>query len=197
MNKRDSRLPEYKIQRAKDGDILRKMEIENLIEKAPRDRVMTKPLMAFLWTFGKRITEVITLKRKHIFVEDGKLNVRFFVLKQGGKGSGARHRSFMTLNHPFVPIIVEYIQRFEPNDYIFPGDQNGHISRQHAWNLLKEVDEDICPHWFRHSLATRMAEKGATEDELMDWFDWMSSETAHDYVERSGTLSKKFAERDW
>lgn len=192
-----SAMPIYKIQRAKDGDILRKIEIEKMMDGAPSGRSMTKPLIAFLWIFGKRVSEVITLKRKHIFIEEGRLNVRFFILKQGSKGKGERSRTFMSLDHPFVPTILDHIEEFEPDEYIFPGNQKGHISRQHAWNLLKEVDEGICPHWFRHSLATRMAEKGATEDELMDWFDWMSSSTAHDYVERSGNISERFAERDW
>jgi len=190
-------MPEYKISRAKEGEILTADEVQQLIKNIPKKRKLTKPLISFLWIFGKRISEIIKLKKKHIFIEEGRVNVRFFVLKQGGEGRGDRHRSMISKDHPLAQNIIEHIEKFGPNDYIFPGNQEGHISRQHADNLLKEVDENICAHWFRHSVATRMAEKGATEDELMDWFDWMSAETAHSYVERAGRLSERFADREW
>jgi len=50
-------------------------------------------------------------------------------------------------------------------------------------------------HLFRESLATKMAEHGATEEELMHWFDWDRVDTAHEYVKRGTKLTEKWAER--
>jgi hypothetical protein len=42
-----------------------------------------------------------------------------------------------------------------------------------------------------------MAEKGATEEDLMHWFDWDRVDTAHEYVKRGTKLTEKYSERTW
>ena len=34
-------------------------------------------------------------------------------------------------------------------------------------------------------------------DQLMDWFDWSSSEVAHQYVQKGPKLSERASERTW
>jgi hypothetical protein len=42
-----------------------------------------------------------------------------------------------------------------------------------------------------------MAEMGATEEELMHWFDWSDPRVAHEYVKRGTKLIEKWADRTW
>lgn len=61
--------------------------------------------------------------------------------------------------------------------------------------FLKKVYPFVWWHLFRESLATQMAEKGATEEELMHWFDWDRVDIAHEYVKRGSKLTEKWSER--
>ena len=62
---------------------------------------------------------------------------------------------------------------------------------------LKAIDPDIWPHLFRHSLATMIAEKGASAFELKAFFDWDDIRTATRYVRESDELSQKWATRNF
>jgi len=42
-----------------------------------------------------------------------------------------------------------------------------------------------------------MAEEGATEEELMHWFDWETPNSPHKYVKRGTRLTEKWSERVW
>jgi len=42
-----------------------------------------------------------------------------------------------------------------------------------------------------------MAEREATEEELMNWFDWERPDTAHSYVKGGIKLTEKWSERTW
>jgi len=45
------------------------------------------------------------------------------------------------------------------------------MSREQAYKIFKAINPKCWLHLFRHSVATEMAERGATEEELMSWFD--------------------------
>lgn len=73
----------------------------------------------------------------------------------------------------------------------------GCVSYNKIWRIVKWLNPNIYPHCFRKSLATRFEEKEFTEDQLMDWFDWSSSEIAHQYVQKGPKLSERASERTW
>jgi hypothetical protein len=75
---------------------------------------------------------------------------------------------------------------------LFPG-----MYYQKAQYYLKKVNKNVWWHLFRESLATEMAERGATEEELMHWFDWSRADTAHQYVKRGIKLTEKWSDRDF
>ena len=196
-------------------------------------------LLCLLWVFGKRIQEILLLKRKDLSVENGFLYVEFIVLKKKetkGQPVRIKHTKRITLKHPYVHYITDYINSVEDqNSFLFPGQtgprditskvnsyeywrdeqgnlkrsvkdvrvykyrrtQYGFMSAQLAWKIIKFLDSNVYPHLFRHTLATRMAKHGFTEDELMDWFDWDTPKTAHDYVNRERELTPKAATRTW
>jgi len=165
-------------------------------------------LLALLWLFGKRITENLRLKRKDAYVREGYLYVYFTVLKKkkvGKRGEPGwletvrkRYLKRIILKNPYVPYVLQYVDEIsDPNAYLFPSkrSKSGHLSRNHAYRIVKFLNPKLWLHLFRESLATTYAEQGATEEELMHWFDWDRYETAHDYVKRGTKLTEKWSNR--
>jgi len=193
-----------------------------MLEKAD-DRM--KCIIALLWIFGKRINEILRLKREDIWIDDRFLYVRFTVSKKRHRREAPIPETYLKkirLDHPYVPYILRWVERIREG-YIFPswsrakkvkvrtkyenregktvtGEyeyviEGGHLTRQRVYQLLKKINPDAWLHLFRESLATYMAERGASEEELMHWFDWSDIRTAHKYVKRGTKLIEKWAER--
>lgn len=182
-------------------------------------------LIAILWLFGKRVTEVVTLRRRDVQKDAEYLAVYFKVLK---KKVLMRYRKRIVLTNPYVTYILAWIEELDSqkpdkadpllhNPYIFAGRSEprvfkvktkqkeytytrtikGFMSANKAWKIIHFLNSEAWPHLFRHSLATKMAEEGATEAELMAHFDWDDPSTAHGYVIRSGRLGERFTKREW
>jgi len=218
-------LPEIKTQRS---DILRKSEIDQMLTAAERypngDRLQC--IIALAWLFGKRITEILRLKRDNITIINDYLSVRFSVLKKKKRESAVpkKYTKRIKLDHPYVQYILDWINTIEEG-YIFPSSsisrtdmvttkyvnrdgkevfgkytyarEGGHLSRQAVHYYIKRINPKAWMHLFRESLATFMAENGATEEELMHWFDWDDIRTAHEYVKRGTGLTQKWSDRKW
>lgn len=193
-------------------------------------------LIAMLYSFGKRITEILTLKRDDIEWDDEFLYVHFTVqkkekrdqlkcltcntvtsssarycrkcgedLKELGKTIPARkklnvYRKMRPLDYPLIPFILEWVKKVPQGGYVFAPANTGclfertikldftrHINRIRGWCIVDGYDLESSPHFFRHSLATNLAEEGFDDLELCDWFDWESVESARDYTSRAGT----------
>jgi len=173
--------------------IMRKPELDYMMGKA--DPTM-KALMAMLWLFGKRISEVINVRREDVWIEGDKLYVAFWVLKKKSRKDPGDVEQFvksMSVRHPYMKPLVDYINSLptERNTLLFPFD------RHKAYRMLKKINPRAFLHLFRTSLATRMAELGATEYELMHWFDWDRSSTAGRYVKRTAKLAERWTRREF
>lgn len=198
-------------------DILRKPEIDTMLEKAD-DRL--KCVIALAWIFGKRINEILTLKREDIWVQGDFLFVRFHVGKKKERQAQIIPKPYLKkirTAHPYVSYILNWIEKFQQG-YVFPSygvDHSkkvyskkydkvytyqvigGHLTPQRIWQLLKEINPNVWAHLFRESLATWMAENDATEEDLMHWFDWDDPRMAHRYVKHGTRLTEKWSERKW
>lgn len=193
----------------KRTDILRKKEILSTLEKSKEVGPWLQCLIALAWAFGKRINELLRLQAEDLRTDDKFLFVRFFVSKKKLEGSeqyqdadGKFHRRLklspipkpylkrITLTHPSVPYILAYVKEIKEGPLF-------HVSRNLAWWYLKKVNPQAWWHLFRESLATEMAEHGASEEMLMHWFDWDRLDTAHAYVKRGTKLTEELSERTW
>lgn len=72
----------------------------------------------------------------------------------------------------------------------------GIMSRQRAYKLIKAINPHIYPHWFRHSLATQLAEEGIDPWQLMNWFDWDRFATAKRYVSGTAAMTRDISNRE-
>lgn len=217
-------MPTIKVKR---NDILRPKEVLQTVEKAKDFKLdWLACLIGLTNVFGKRISECISLKKDQITQDTKFLYVRFHVGKKRDKDRPIPifHIKKKTLQHPLMPYIISYVDQIQ-DGYIFPSNRSrqtgvnkmkiklkngevknvgyaysvegGFISRQLALYYLKKVAPDWWWHLARESLATRMAEEGATEEELMHWFDWSRVDMAHVYVKRGTKLTEKWSERTW
>jgi len=123
----------------------------------------------------------------------------------------------------YVRYIVNYVLKLESSDTsLFPGrsrphtqivkrkDETGKVirtyeyeiketgimSRQRAYKIIKALNPDIYPHWFRHSLATQLAEEGIDPWQLMSWFDWDRFATAKRYISGTGAMTRDISNRE-
>jgi len=213
-------LPKVKTQRL---DVIRQPEVKSVIEQA---EPWLACMIALAIIFGKRISEIIRLKRNEVYWDDTHLYVRFLVGKRR-KQKGALPEYFLkriTLQHELTKYVLDYVSTikdgfifsfdraeqkihltikemdgriYEPAleyDYVVP---RGFMSRQLAYYYLKKIAPDWWWHLCRETLATRMAEKGASEEDLMHWFDWETPTSPHKYVKRGTKLTEKYSERTW
>lgn len=210
--------------KTKREDVLRSIEVDRILEGAAKGLVHYRPirvepnsvdmilrfeparikcLVALLWLFGKRITENLRLKRKDFRVAHKYLYVHYYILKKKHRQAQAipeRKLKRITLENRYTRYILDYVESIrEPDAYIFASNRSttGYMSRNHAYRILKGLDPKCWLHLFRHSVATEMAERGATEEELMAWFDWDRYDTAHGYVKGGPKLTAKWSKRKW
>jgi len=217
-------MPRIKVKRS---DILRKPEIDRMLEKAGAlyNGGRLQCIIALAWIFGKRIIEILRLKREDIWTDEHFLYVRFHVGKKKTRREPPVPKPFLKrirLDHPYVPYILNWANKIKEG-YIFPSYskgythyvklkdketdrikkiyhyemEGGHITPVAVRKQLKQINPKAWWHLFRESLATYMAEHGATEEELMHWFDWDRVDTAHQYVKRGTRLTEKWSQRKW
>ena len=189
---------------------------------------MVKALVCILYLFGKRISEVLALKRKDFWTKQGYFYVAFNVLKKKSRTELAApqrkvKRVSVKASGTFALPIIDYVKGLTDMEMpLFPGrchphtkiirikdkqtgqikkeyryefKREGLMSRVHAYKILKALNHEAYPHWFRHSLATELAEQGFTPHELKDWFDWSRYSTAVHYVEGMPSMTERISKR--
>lgn len=181
-------------------------------------------LIAILFLFGKRISEVVTLKRKDIWEKRNHIYVRFRVLKKKqpkeklGEPIYKVKRIHKEKSWTLSKFIVKHANSIpHPEAYLFPGnsrphvqvvrnkktgkvykynhESSGHMSRITAYKILKALDPNYYPHYFRKSLATKLAEEHFDAIELKQWFDWTRYDTAMRYIQESGVITEGISNR--
>jgi len=178
--------------KTKRKDILRTFEIKPLLETSPS---WLACLIALAWIFGKRISELLKVSKEDISQDKEFLYVRFLVSKKKTRIETPVPKPFLKrilLTHPGVPYILNHLEQVPMGAKLFPK-----MTRQLALYYLKKADSQTWWHLFRESLATEMAEHGASEEMLMHWFDWDRVDTAHEYVKRGTKLTERLSRRTW
>jgi site-specific recombinase XerD len=80
--------------------------------------------------------------------------------------------------------------------YKYEATSEGIMSRQQAYKIIKAINPNVYPHWFRHSLATQLAEEGIDQWQLMNWFDWDRFATAKRYVTGTAAMTRDISNRE-
>lgn len=123
-----------------------------------------KAVLELMYASGLRISEVTTLKKTNIYMDDNFVRVM-------GKGSKERVIPFGEKAREFM---AGYLSGARPlllkkniNDYVFLNHHGRPFTRQGLWKIIKGyartlgVPTTLTPHTLRHSFATHLLEKGA------------------------------------
>jgi len=177
-------------------DIIRPDELKIYLKMASR-KPLHQYLMAWLYAFGKRISETNVLTRDDVTVVGDYIFARFTILKtQPRSGIKTVKVKRLTRKHWLAPFLEKHISEIS-SGYMFPSwGKKGYLTRQGADGILKKYSDDIWCHLFRHSLAVQMAEHGANILGLMAWFDWEDEKTAIRYIRTYGEAMDKLA-KEW
>jgi integrase len=131
-------MPRHKIKREEEIPTCNWKKIIELAEKIDYSNAQQVPplqlwlscVLALDWLFGKRINEILKLRRKNITFTATLIKVRFRVGKKRSKGSPIEMQPFQksrSINHLAVPYIKKYLAEYDekigdPEGYLFPAE---------------------------------------------------------------------------
>ena len=149
-------------------DTLTFEEIEALIAKIDQSKpegVRNKSMMETLYSCGLRVSELINLRRSHLYLDIGFVRVI-------GKGDKERlipigSDAIKHLQIYLQEIRTKQVEKKGNEDIVFLNRRGSKLSRIMVFYIIKdlaikaEIKKTISPHTFRHSFATHLVEGGA------------------------------------
>jgi len=180
-------VPKIKIKR----EPMARDEVAEMISKAQsqRDRV----LIALLYLTGARVSEVLSLRKKDIIVEENMIRIRMPARKRRERGPLIfRHILPISKTAPFIEEVLIYIQKLDDDNHLFSGYKSP-MTRVRAWQIIKELNQNTFPHFFRHTRLSKLSEAGADPFQLRDWSGRKT--IPWEYVERSPAKLKSLGRR--
>lgn len=149
-------------------DTLSFEEIESIIgaiDLSKIEGVRNKALLETLYSCGLRVSEIVGLKRSHLYLDIGFIRVV-------GKGDKERlipigAEAIKHINIYLQEIRIHLPQQKGCEDILFLNRRGGKLSRVMVFYIIKElalkanIKKSISPHTFRHSFATHLVEGGA------------------------------------
>ncbi len=135
--------------------------IDTYTDLGKRDRAM----LGTLYSSGLRVSELLSLKERDIFFDEG-------IIRVFGKGSKER---LVPIGSDAKTSIINYINNSRSNllknnseiDTLFLNSRGKPLSRMGLWKIIEKyvkytgIEKNVHPHTFRHSFATHLLEGGA------------------------------------
>lgn len=149
-------------------DTLTFEEIEQIIAQIDLSKpegTRNKAMLETLYSCGLRVSELINVRRSHLYLDIGFIRVI-------GKGDKER---LIPIGSSAIKHLQIYLQEIRPKlpekkgneDIAFLNRRGGQLSRVMVFYIIKElavkaeIKKVISPHTFRHSFATHLVEGGA------------------------------------
>lgn len=135
--------------------VLSKEEVIDLL-RATRN-LKHRCVLALIYSSGLRIGELLNLKLKDIDVDRKQILIR--------QAKGRKDR-YVMLAESFLPLFYNYLQTYEPTEYLAEGNGGGQYTASAVRSFLKDsvrrakLRKRVTPHTLRHSYATHMLENG-------------------------------------
>jgi integrase/recombinase XerD len=122
------------------------------------ENIKHKTIIMLAYACGLRVSEVVSLKLKHI---DGQRKLIFIEQAKGKKDR------IVSLGPGMLIMLREYYTQYKPTDYLFEGQfENEHLSERSIQQVLQKAKEKAgikqsgSMHMLRHSFATHLLDKG-------------------------------------
>lgn len=136
--------------------VISKERIADLINSI--ENIKHKTIIMLAYACGLRVSEVVSLKVKHI---DGHRKTIFIE-----KAKGKKDR-VVSLNPNMLIMLREYYKQYQPGDYLFEGQfENKHITERSMQQVIQKakrkagIRQEGSMHMLRHSFATHLLDKG-------------------------------------
>ncbi len=136
--------------------VISKEQIANLINAI--ENTKHKTMIMLTYACGLRVSEVVSLKVKHI---DGE---RQMIFVERAKGKKDR---IVSLSPNMLIMLREYYKHYQPKEYLFEGQfANEHLSERSIQQVIQKakrkagIKQDGSMHMLRHSFATHLLDKG-------------------------------------
>ncbi|MEO5941822.1 MAG: tyrosine-type recombinase/integrase [Ferruginibacter sp.] len=136
--------------------LISKERIADLINAI--ENVKHKTIIMLTYACGLRVSEVVSLKVKHI---DGQRRTIFIERAKGKKDR------VLSLNPNMLIMLREYYKEYQPKEYLFEGQfEKEHLSARSMQQVIQKakqkagIIQDGSMHMLRHSFATHLLDKG-------------------------------------
>ncbi len=149
-----------------------------------------KAMLELLYATGIRVSELISLDRGSVNLEEG-------YIKCTGKGSKER---IVPIGNVAAQFVKAYMQRARSRlivgsagPALFLNRHGTRMSRQGFWKIIKKyaaranIKKDITPHTLRHSFATHLLENGADLRAVQELLGHADISTTQIYTHITGT----------
>lgn len=177
-------------------DPMTRDEVKDMIERAKTLR--DKALIACLYLLGSRITEILTLKKSDVIITDDEVTFVTKPLKRRNEQSPLLFRRSLTFPRTalFMDFFVKWAGGIAQEDgFLFPSyGKHGHLTRQRAWQIIKELNPNTFPHFFRHTRGTWVYEESGND--LIATKEWLGRITLPvEYIGRRSIKLDRLAKR--
>lgn len=153
-----------------------------------------KAMLELLYATGMRVTELVSLEKGDINLEEGYIRCL-------GKGSKER---IVPIGHIAVHYLEAYMLRARAklmgdknSKHLFLNRRGEKLTRQGFWKIIKKytarskIKKDITPHTLRHSFATHLLENGADLRAVQELLGHADISTTQIYTHLTGTRLKE------
>ena len=149
------------------------------------ENVKHRTIIDLAYRCALRVSEVCNIKlsdvdicRKVILIRDSKFNKDRYV----------------PLSDEMVFILMDYVEYFNPSEYLFEGQFGGKYSTSSCQSVFKNhIDKTKSFHTLRHSGATKMLDNGTDLRVIQNILGHASSKTSEIYTHVSRSLISKAA----
>jgi site-specific recombinase XerD len=155
----ECQIEEVKLTRPKKSKILptvlSKEEIIDLLRYTKN--LKHRAILAMIYSAGLRISELLNLELHHIDIDRRQIIV---------KNSKGRRDRIVILAESFIPLLLNYINSYNPKKYFVEGVDDEKYSAESIRSFLRKscinanITKRVTPHTLRHSYATHLLENG-------------------------------------
>lgn len=157
--------------------VLSKNEIKRIFDSTYN--IKHKSILMLIYSSGLRRSELLNLKVKDIDSE------RMIIYINNGKGKKDR---ISLLSENLLHILRDYYKKYQPEQYLFEGQNGGMYSPTSVANILKKttqkagINKNVTLHMLRHSFATHLLEQGTDLRSIQELLGHSSSKTTEIYT---------------
>lgn len=160
--------------------VLAREEIQRILDAIPNAK--HKLMIAFAYSAGLRVSEVVSLKVQDIQMKNLAIHLR--------QAKGNRDR-ITVFSEKLQNQVRSFMAGKEPTDFLFPSERGGKLTTRTAQNVFAravqkaQIGKSASFHSLRHSFATHLIEDGVNLRYVQDLLGHQSIRTTQMYTQVS------------